>query len=71
MALHGHHPCGGAADGGGVTEIPARVTDREKMLTRLQSRVAIVTGAAQGIGAAYAKALAARGSMACAVHGLS
>jgi NAD(P)-dependent dehydrogenase (short-subunit alcohol dehydrogenase family) len=33
--------------------------------TRLQGRVAIVTGAAQGIGAAYARALAAAGASVC------
>ena len=33
--------------------------------TRLQGRVAIVTGAAQGIGAAYARALAAAGACVC------
>ena len=32
------------------------------MSKRLEGRVAIVTGAAQGIGAAYARALAAEGA---------
>ena len=32
---------------------------------RLKDKVAIVTGAAQGIGAAYARALAAEGAMVC------
>jgi len=53
--LFGHPDNGGGSDG-------ATPQGREAEMARLEGTSAIVTGAAQGIGATYARALAAEGA---------